>query len=419
MGPITLFDKSFLQSLNVDEAVWFDHFFYPVIAPVFIAETLGDLYKQSNDEKSPEEKVSLLAVKTPQMSGGPSTLHTTLWTGDLLGHAVPMSGQIPIAGMRRVRHEGKEGAILEVPPEVKALNEWQRGRFSVVDHQFGRAWRESIERTDLTIIERTMKLFGVNATNCRSLEQAVALAGTATYGLTKTPERFRAALALLQVPAQASYRAVERWKRSSKPPLAVFAPYAAFVIRLELFFRIALGANLVASTRPSHRIDISYLFYLPFCNVFVSGDKLHRACAPLFLREDQEFVWAPELKTDLRDINLHFHELDEATKCKGIYKFAKRLPEQSNGIVRALYQRHTPHLLLPAVEVDLEEADQAANKKLVEHLRGWEKAEQVPDDGTNTDALDSLIIQRFVNRKRGAWFQVGPEVPDEPSMEGV
>lgn len=27
MGPIALFDESFLQKLTVDEAVWFDHFF--------------------------------------------------------------------------------------------------------------------------------------------------------------------------------------------------------------------------------------------------------------------------------------------------------------------------------------------------------------------------------------------------------
>jgi hypothetical protein len=30
MGPITLFDKSFIQSLSLDEAVWFDKFFMPV-----------------------------------------------------------------------------------------------------------------------------------------------------------------------------------------------------------------------------------------------------------------------------------------------------------------------------------------------------------------------------------------------------
>ncbi len=43
MGPILLFDKSFLQSLTVDEAVWFDHFFLTNVCPVFYVETLADL----------------------------------------------------------------------------------------------------------------------------------------------------------------------------------------------------------------------------------------------------------------------------------------------------------------------------------------------------------------------------------------
>ena len=37
MGPITLFDKSFLQAISLDEAVWFDRF----VCPVFYVETLG------------------------------------------------------------------------------------------------------------------------------------------------------------------------------------------------------------------------------------------------------------------------------------------------------------------------------------------------------------------------------------------
>jgi hypothetical protein len=33
MGPITLFDKSLIQSLSLDEAVWFDKFFTSVACP--------------------------------------------------------------------------------------------------------------------------------------------------------------------------------------------------------------------------------------------------------------------------------------------------------------------------------------------------------------------------------------------------
>jgi hypothetical protein len=35
MGPIALFDKSFLQAISLDESVWFDHFFLAVVCPLF------------------------------------------------------------------------------------------------------------------------------------------------------------------------------------------------------------------------------------------------------------------------------------------------------------------------------------------------------------------------------------------------
>lgn len=46
MAPTALFDKSFLQALNVDEAVLLDAFFLPVICPMFYVETLADLSKK-------------------------------------------------------------------------------------------------------------------------------------------------------------------------------------------------------------------------------------------------------------------------------------------------------------------------------------------------------------------------------------
>ena len=42
MGPITIFDKSALQALSIDEAVWFDAFFLANVVPMFYVETLAD-----------------------------------------------------------------------------------------------------------------------------------------------------------------------------------------------------------------------------------------------------------------------------------------------------------------------------------------------------------------------------------------
>ena len=67
-----------------------------------------------------------------------------------------------------------------------------------------------------------------------------------------------------------------------------------------MFFQIALGAGLIGTERPSNRIDIVYLFYLPFSQVFVSTDNLHRRAAAFFLRTDQSFIWGPDLKAHLK-----------------------------------------------------------------------------------------------------------------------
>lgn len=76
-------------------------------------------------------------------------------------------------------------------------------------------------------------------------------------------------------------------------------------------------------------MDVAYLCYLPFCNLFVSGDALHRRCAPLFLREDQDFFWAPDLKEDLAKINSHFMSFPEEEKERGLFQFAADPPDGS------------------------------------------------------------------------------------------
>lgn len=62
MGPIALFDKSFIQSLLLDEAVFFDRFFLAVICPVFYVETLADLEKNIRKGRTPEQEVGIIAV---------------------------------------------------------------------------------------------------------------------------------------------------------------------------------------------------------------------------------------------------------------------------------------------------------------------------------------------------------------------
>mgnify|MGYP001572228173 FL=1 len=85
MGPILIFDKSFLESLSPDEAVWLDQFFLTNITPLFFVETLADLEKNARFGRSPEDVVGSLAYKTPDLHSKANVHHRSLLEGELSG----------------------------------------------------------------------------------------------------------------------------------------------------------------------------------------------------------------------------------------------------------------------------------------------------------------------------------------------
>lgn len=185
-----------------------------------------------------------------------------------------------------------------------------------------------------------------------------------------------------------------------------YAPYAAHVLTVEVFFQIALAANLISSQRPSNRVDVAYLFYLPLCMVFISWDGLHQRCAPLFLREDQDFIWGPDLKSELQRLDCHFAALPETTKEKGIMAFAHYPPGNDASLIVRLWDRHLPRWrqVLRKEEV----TEPAKNEKLAAEIKNMTKGRPLAPDEIDFDPhdTDSLAIQRFLSKRRGNWWQL-------------
>ena len=100
--------------------------------------------------------------------------------------------------------------------------------------------------------------------------------------------------------------AVNDGRKESSP---VSRSYFAHVLSVELFFYLAISADLVYRDRPSNKIDFAYLYYLPFCRIFTSNDALHEHVVPLFLRADQTFVNGTELKADFGRLDQHYSSL--------------------------------------------------------------------------------------------------------------
>ena len=60
-----------------------------------------------------------------------------------------------------------------------------------------------------------------------------------------------------------------------------------------------MASDLMSPDKTSNYADMAYLYYLPFCQAFISTDKLHNKVVPLFLGQSQVFVWGPDLRPHL------------------------------------------------------------------------------------------------------------------------
>ena len=101
LGPIVLFDKSFIEMLNVDEAALFDFLFLSNVCPIYLTEVLADLEKENPRERAREKIVSDLANKTPSAHSYPNVMHTTICLAELVqGWTVPMDRRPVIGGGR-------------------------------------------------------------------------------------------------------------------------------------------------------------------------------------------------------------------------------------------------------------------------------------------------------------------------------
>lgn len=335
-GPIILFDKSVLQSLSIDESVWFDTFYLPSITPLFFVEVLADLEKEIQKGLTPEQVVGNLADKSPN-GGGVNVHHHRLSVAELFGNKIEMRHFPVIEGGRTVRTpDGKRGVVFDRSPEQAALSRWQNRQFLETERQFAKEWRQAITRIDLEHLFEHGREIIRSTRRPKDLGEAKHLAASL---LAKPAARYVATYLQSLNPESLSHAAFRRWDAFGKPPIATYAPYTAHLLLVDLFFTIALGADLIGRERPSNRIDMSYLYYLPFCMVFTSRDRLHERTAPLFLDEGQLFLHGDDLKSDLRKLDEHYAQLPNEVKQRGVMSFAHYPPTEGDFLISKLWDK--------------------------------------------------------------------------------
>ena len=419
MGPIIIFDKSVLESLNPDEAHWLDNFFLTNITPLFFIETLADLEKELRTGRTPEQVVGSLAYKTPDMGSRPNVHHTSLLAEELgRGHKIDMKyGRPIVSGGQAMELGGKTGVIFQSSPEEEAFGRWQNYEFLDLERLYAKAWRKGLSIIDL---EENYKFFQ----RFFPLGKPKKLADVKKFVdfYIDGPDQGAVlvfGLSLLGVPPESQKKTVLRWNEAGKRSIREFAPYFTHVFSVDLFFYLAIASDLIGRGRPSHKIDIAYLYYLPFCMVFTSNDKLHQNIAPFFLRDNQTFISGTDLKADLAKLDAHYDAFPDDVKKRGVMSFAHYPPHDDKFLVTKLWDKHMAkdwreHETKPAPKPDSE-----ASKKIMEEIRKFrEVGKPMADESrVSSDRADQMIIERKVLGKKGKWTRFPPEVMNRRKNE--
>jgi hypothetical protein len=410
-GPLLIFDKSALQGLNVDESLWLDTFYRSNVTPLFFVETLADLEKQVRSGRTPEDVVGSIARKTPEQQASANIHHFSVLLSELSGNVeVDMEHPKPvIGGGQPVMLGDSKGLIFRNPPEEEALIRWQAGEFLQVERNMAKAWRRSLSLANNSLLYSTVKKMYETYQRPKTLAELKGLAD-AILSIVRQDWILGFGMHLVGVSLEQQALVMKRWSLSGKPAIRRFAPYFFYVVSVDMFFYLGMAADLISRERASHKIDFAYLYYLPFCNVFTSTDKLHVNIAPLFMTSDQTFVAGPDLKHDLGKLDAHYGALPEEVRNTGTISFAKTPPDDSGLLTTRLWDKHLPNWRRERDNpVELSEAAKAALLGLVKRFTD----ESTPLDSSTPVLLRdvaALTMQRKVSSQKGKWRRFSPEM---------
>lgn len=419
MGPVTIFDKSALQSFSMDESVWFDAFTMGNVTPLFYVETLADLEKSVKNGKTPEEFVGMLARKTP-FHAVPNVHHSQIIEAELMAGpsetGMDGTGRPVIAGGKPKKNaDGTFSIHFDEFPEAAALNRWHEGDFLDIERNVAKEWRHNLQNqnseTQINIL-RNIFPTGLKISNLEQLKVEID-----KFCESSDVHVIGLALDTVGVPASAQKRIVSRWEGEGSPKLTEFAPYATHVFKVDLLYYLGIDRGFISGVRASNKVDMAYLYYLPFSMAFVSGDNLHQRTVPLFLRDDQTFVLANEMKTALQEFDAYFDSLPEDVKKLGVMHIAGYPPAHLDNVITKIWDKsmRPDWRKISKEQEDERSKPRPKTKEDAQFTKAINQSHDTAEDieegapFPNADDVDQVFLKRSMPVSKGKWRMISED----------
>jgi hypothetical protein len=319
-------DKSILQSLSDEEIRCLNRYYLVVYAPVQFVDILQ--YNEKN-------KIANVAHKIQPINPCYTMHYRISVAHNLLDRNHP--DRLP-SRIDAILTDQKS-LPFGVHPEKEALRCWKVNEFANAKQVLSERWCSSTRTINLDKLQKGFNFPSV--TSFTDLKSAT-LAFCDTVDLQQQSANFEFLLDeadLLGI----SDVIRERWLDCGMPPLKEFAPYAYYCLTVFTAFYTAIANGLIGSR--ISRVDLEYLLYLPFCQVFCSDNPFHKQFASLFLgdiRKQQDFVDSTKLQQDLKRISVYWKSVPDTERKAYQEKFGNYPPALADSITLKLWEKHMP-----------------------------------------------------------------------------
>lgn len=394
MGPTIILDKSSFQMLSFDEIVTLHNYYSIVVTPVLILEILGDLSKNPPKDKATRDKVVYFAQKI-QFGSTINMHYLSLIRASLLGYYIEMNGR-PVVSQSKaiITDDGKRGVIINETPEEIALHRWREGDFTKAEEIFSSFWRKTTTKpSQLEDFKASVKS---HFSKLPPVKDLAALYKSIRYILTireLQTELLKGLFYSFPLEQESIQRIFIRWEESNFETIKEFAPYAYNCFEIEQFFYEGIFLNLIG-TKSTNKVDLEYLFYLPFCNIFSSNDRFHKKIIKYFIKTDQSFVEGIDLKTDLTKIIEEERKLTKKEK----EKFRKHTPRNPDTLTYKFWQKFEDWSPIKEKWVSkLEALEAKESKKIVERIKKLRNSKIDPNRKEFKDSeIDFIIKEKWI-----------------------
>jgi hypothetical protein len=339
MGPNLLIDKSALEQLAPQELAFLDRHFFLVLPPILLEEIQAEIGKANVPGRTPERWVTTLARKLGLNALGNDPWQSLCLT-ELMGWPVPMERKCVSGAIERVEtRTGAPGIRIGVSAGDKQTEQWRLRPLTDAEREEGLRFRRAARSkppSDYITHCRHLKIPIARPVDGDQLRSQV----NALISRSDLAPNLLALLALEIGFTRSEWRTALARYRVVSGPLGGLAAYAEFCARVLLSFSAGLLNSSIVGGRATDRLDTDYLFYLPFCQVFCSGDGLHERLAPLLLGPDQDFVGASVLKADLSRIADDWGRLTADERRLREILYGRYPQDDPDSIVASLWRRH-------------------------------------------------------------------------------